>query len=831
MNQTPQLAHQDGDLIAGRYLVHHALAGGMGEVYLCTDQQTQARYALKTFRAPHWRHAGLGDAFEAEAGVWVALETHVNVVRCFFMDSLEGRPYMFLEWVDAGDRQGSDLRGLLQRGPLPPRQALELAMDVCHGLKHAQDRQPGLVHRDLKPENVLIAQGMQAMAIMTAGGIKTLVDEAQPRFHAKITDFGLAKIAHDLGLQIQPDPGGLHQSMHADAGIVGTPRYMAPEQWQGEPVDARADIYAIGAMLYEMLSGQPPFTGTTLQALREQHLNGPVPAPVGFDLPESLGVLVSRCLAKDRAARFSTVVELQQALKQVYLAHFGGYKPADYVMPTPFMPEDMVNRAKTYHELGRHDEALADLDAAIRAYPHFAPAFELRGVVREQRGDLARALDDLDHAIRLDPARAGAHTNRGALHSRMGRNQEALADHARAIELDPMFATAWANRGALHRWLGQDEAALSDLDRAIELDPSIGFAHHERALLHLRHGRLQAALRDLSHAIECMPDAASPRVARSHVLKQLGRLDEALDDCDAALRIDADSAQAYFNRGAIQQRRGRFLDALADYRRVLELAPDRADALVNRGAILNEIGRREEAHADLTRALALDPSSALAWMNRGVVNDGLDRDHEAIADFDRAIALSPDLAEAWINRAHRHARAERSSDALADLDHAIGLNPASEAALVLRGRLLAGLQRHSDAITDFTQAIHLIAASDTFDRRGRSHAALGQHAEAIADYSQALAAGCDDAAMVLTSRGVASLRAGDAQGALDDFVAAIQTNPRLVAARVLAADLLVAHGQAEDAVPLYVEAVRSGEVPWAERSAAALRRLGVAPAA
>ena len=827
MTRTLALEYKEGDRIAGRYLVHRALAGGMGEVYLCTDQQTQARYALKTFQAPHLARAGLREAFEAEAAVWVALESHVNLVRCFFMDTLAGRPYMFLEWVDAGDSRGTDLRSLMHGSALEPRQVLELTLDICHGLKHAQDRRPGLVHRDLKPENVLIAPGMKMFAVATSQGIEPMTDVGAPPLLAKITDFGLATIASAAGLEVSSNLDSTHQSMHAGGGIAGTPRYMAPEQWRGEEADARTDIYAIGVMLYEMLSGRPPYEGTTFEALRRQHLKDLVPAIARAGLSASFDQLVSRCMAKEMAARFSSVTELLHELKEIYTGRFSDYKPADIVMRGLFMPEDMVNRAKAYLELGRIDDARADYDQAINAYPDFALAYVGRGTTWLQSGDPARALEDLNRAIELDSSLASAYSNRGNVYSMLNQHQDSLADYTRAIELDPAFATAWVNRGALLRWLGDDERAQSDLDRAIELDPSIGVPYRERGRIHLRRGRLQEALADFSQAIELLPEEAESYVARSHILSQMGRGEEALEDCDAAIRIDPLDAQAHYNRGVIQQRRGRFIDALADFTRALEIEPDRADALTNRGVVLDAVGRSEEGLVDLTRALALDPSSALAYMNRGVVNDRLDRDEESIADFNRAVELSPTFAEAYKNRAHRHARAGRADKAFADFARAIDLNLGFGTAYLARGQLLASLKRHDEAIEDYTRAIKLDSTDAVaLDFRGRSHDALAHHGEAVEDYTRALAWSAEKATL-LTSRGVARLKAGELQAALEDFQAAIEADPQEAAPYVLAAELLASNNQAAAAIPFYVHALRLEQAPWASMSAKALARLGV----
>ena len=234
----PQPRYQPGDKIGGRYQVHQALMGGMGEVYLCLDLEQIYPVALKTFQQRY-----LGDpqrlrrAFEKEVATWVALEKHPNIVRCFYMDILDNQPLMVLEWIAGEEGKGTDLRGWLRHGPLDLRTVLDFTIDICRGLVHAQEKQPGLVHRDLKPENILIAQG----------GL------------AKVTDFGLAQIIQQTELELDAATTGEEvdgrQSIVGRKGIAGTPAYMAPEQWRGEPLDERADIYALGCILYEMLSG------------------------------------------------------------------------------------------------------------------------------------------------------------------------------------------------------------------------------------------------------------------------------------------------------------------------------------------------------------------------------------------------------------------------------------------------------------------------------------------------------------------------------------------------------------------------------------------------
>jgi serine/threonine protein kinase len=140
MTMRSHLRYGKGDTIGGRY---RALAGGMGEVYVCLDLQDILPLALKTFQARYLTSRKATEFFEREAATWVALEKHPNVVRCFHMDKVDNLPFLFLEWVAGEQGHGADLRDWLdRRAPLEPRLALEFALDVCRALAHAQGKVP-----------------------------------------------------------------------------------------------------------------------------------------------------------------------------------------------------------------------------------------------------------------------------------------------------------------------------------------------------------------------------------------------------------------------------------------------------------------------------------------------------------------------------------------------------------------------------------------------------------------------------------------------------------------------------------------------------------------
>jgi serine/threonine protein kinase len=168
------------------------------------------------------------------------------------------------------------------------------------------------------------------------------------------------------------------------AGIAGTPAYMAPEQWEAEALDIRTDIYALGAILYEMLTGQLLYQATTIDGLRSQHLSAPIPKlPDVHFLPGPLTQVITRCLAKRKEERFATVDDLLQALSQIYQREFA-QPPRNIAVRGEFTTVDYNNRGYTYYTLRRYEDALADYNRAIALEPNSAKAYANRGVVYEK---------------------------------------------------------------------------------------------------------------------------------------------------------------------------------------------------------------------------------------------------------------------------------------------------------------------------------------------------------------------------------------------------------------------------------------------------------------
>jgi eukaryotic-like serine/threonine-protein kinase len=259
-------------------------AGGMGEVYRARDTRLGRDVALKILPESFARDADRLRRFEQEARAVAALN-HPNILAVFDIGQHDGSPFLVSELLE-----GESLRAVLDRGALPQRKTIEYGVQIAHGLAAAHEK--GIIHRDLKPENVFVSRD---------GRIKIL-------------DFGLAKFAQNLSSE--PD-GVTLASSHTAAGVVlGTASYMAPEQVRGEGADARTDIFAFGAVLYEMLSGARAFRRDTAAETMTAVLKDDPPelSDPGRVVSSALERIVRRCLEKNPEQRFQSARDLSFAL-------------------------------------------------------------------------------------------------------------------------------------------------------------------------------------------------------------------------------------------------------------------------------------------------------------------------------------------------------------------------------------------------------------------------------------------------------------------------------------------------------------------------------------
>ena len=278
-----------GQTLAGRYRVLSLLgAGGMGRVYLAEDAELGRRVALKLLPEHLTHDAEQARRFRQEARAASALN-HPNIITVYGIEQADGSSVIASEYIE-----GEPLRARLSRGALPPSETLDIAAQIASALRAAHEA--GIVHRDVKPENVML----------------------RPDGYVKVLDFGIAKLA-PRRTNIEGD--GQHGSeVKTTPGLImGTDRYMSPEQARGQEVDARADVWSLGCVLYEMLSGRPPFTGETASDVVAAVLKTePAPlAQVATGMPAELQRIIGKCLEKDREERYPSAEELLADLRRL----------------------------------------------------------------------------------------------------------------------------------------------------------------------------------------------------------------------------------------------------------------------------------------------------------------------------------------------------------------------------------------------------------------------------------------------------------------------------------------------------------------------------------
>src|SRR5216110_2889271 len=282
------------DLLVGRTIGHYKISkrigtGGMGEVYLATDMTAGRKAALKLLPTRFTGDPERLKRFQQEARAVVALN-HPNILTIYEIGEDHSTHYIASELIE-----GETLRERLQRGPMHLSEALDVAIQVASALAAAH--QAGIVHRDIKPENIML----------------------RPDGYVKVLDFGIAKLAgQEVPVTLPRDEALLVVETNLGS-ILGTVRYMSPEQACGAPVDKSTDIWSLGVVLYEMVTGHAPFTGDTPQEVMSaivekdpQPLTSYIVAP-----PAELQQIISKTLRKDREERYHRAQELLDALKDL----------------------------------------------------------------------------------------------------------------------------------------------------------------------------------------------------------------------------------------------------------------------------------------------------------------------------------------------------------------------------------------------------------------------------------------------------------------------------------------------------------------------------------
>ena len=657
-------------------------AGGMGEVYKARDPRLGRDVAIKVLPEPMAGDPSRLHRFQQEARAVAAL-SHPNILAIFDVGTSE-QPYLVTELLD-----GETLRTVVARGAFPIARAIEVALQLISGLSAAHDR--GIVHRDLKPENIFLT------------GARVV----------KILDFGLAKATASNGAPSEIDV--THGSATIPGLILGTAGYMSPEQVRGQIADPRSDIFAVGAILHEMMTGQRAFQGKSLAdtisaVLREQ----PMDLVLRSGTPPALARLVRRCLEKDPNDRFQSARDLRFAIESIAderspapaPVRNGGEKSVA-VLPFVNLSADLENEYFTdglaeelINVLGR----LTGLRVAART-----SAFQFRGRTADVR-DVARQLR-VDHVLEGSVRRAGRRLRITAqLISAVDGYQ--LWSERYDREMDDIFEiqdeiTASIVRTLEPALLGKQVATgrrHSDNVQAFELYLKGRHLWHQRTPQSLR-----AATASFEEALRLDPDYALAHAGLADSYSILGpygygrpadaRL-KALPAATRALTLDPLLAESHCAMAICSLWLGDdWPDADQHFRRAIEIQPNLVTAQAYLSFHHSACRRPDEARAQAEQATKIDSLAPFAHAASAAGFQITGHYDEALRFAARALELHPEFALAlWVTTVSQ-CRLGQFERAIETAERLVSLSNRAPIFVGLLGHVYASSSRRAEAST------------------------------------------------------------------------------------------------------------------------------------
>ncbi len=586
--------------------------GSFGEVYRAFDPTLQRYVALKLLLPSRLNRDEEVTALLREARA-IARIRHPHVVPIYGVDRHDGRVGFWSDFV-----QGKTLAELLTtQGSMGPREAALIGIDVCRaaGAVHAA----GFLHRDIKAGNVMREEGGRIL----------------------LMDFGLT---YEHG---------------ADEDSSGTPAYMAPELLRGQPASVASDVYAIGVMLFNLLTTQYPVEGADFAQLRTAHASGRrrTLLDVRPDLPEALARVVETAIRAEPAKRFATTGQMIAALSDAIGLSSGAALEPTAVKPR--VPRAWINAAIAVAVMA----ILLTVVFRGRSVP--PPAVE-RAPVAGQQENYRRAHDLLTHYYRpqaletaiplleqivaRDAQFAPAFADLGRANFLQFAQQRetkyiepAREASLRALALAPDMASAHVTLGFLYAFTDENDLASHELESALRLDKFNAAAYGALAELQIRQGRTDLAEATLHKAVSLAPDDWMLNMQLGTYYLDNGKWTQAGEPFRHAVDLVPDNPRAYNNLGLVYRGLGQLDDAVAAFRKALELEPTFIH-FRNLGMVLAEDGKNPEAAEALNRSIEMRPNQYRAWGLLASVYLNEHDDPRKVRDtYLRAITLSADL--------------------------------------------------------------------------------------------------------------------------------------------------------------------------------------------
>jgi tetratricopeptide (TPR) repeat protein/tRNA A-37 threonylcarbamoyl transferase component Bud32 len=735
-----------GQTLGGYRILSQIGKGGMATVYKAFQPSLDRYVAIKVL-PPYYaaQDETFLKRFRQEARA-VARLRHPNILMVLDYGEQDGTTYIVMEYVEAGtltDRLGR-IMSLAEVTPLI--QQVASALDYAH--------EQGVIHRDVKPSNILLPKPDWPL----------------------LTDFGLAKIV-----------GATHLTQSGT--VAGTPAYMSPEQGRGDPLDARTDIYSLGIVLYEMVTGDVPFSAETPMAVIVKHIIEPLPLPRARnpDLPEPVERVVLKALAKDPRDRYATAGEMARALTvavetaPALATTTDRLAPAAPAIPTTAEPVE-ARAAPRRSRLGRWVLAGAGSLVVLAAL--------IVGILRMAQ-PLARETPEAagPHPIEIGP---GAPTRTvdqlmadGQAMLGQGDIAAAMADFEAAMAADPGNHERLWEIASLLKDYGHAGEARSYLDRAVAAGPDDASFHDAAGWFYNDLGLAEEARAQFQRSLELDPDALGSYLGLSEAAHALG------DTRQAQQALDAIMAHPRVSDPGIYEGAGwgyldieDWPDAQAAFREALSLDPANPNAWNGLAEATYQSQGLEQAMSVVQEGIAANPQDASLYEKAGWYAWEAGDVLGAEATFRRAVEVDPSYTSGYTALASLLSDLERGEEAFTLLVSAIQANPEDPWLHEALAGILQQRGQDEEAFTHLQRAMELDPSSGwlALEAAQAYYAFSGDARQATALLEQAVGLEPNDPNLAL-SVGEIYEQMGDCRTALSYFERALEIDPGLDEAR------------------------------------------------